>query len=217
MVLAAAPGGGQAMTAPRTLDVSQLPDYSISNQDPLWWGQLLLAFIEGTMFAILIANYFYFRLSVDSWPPPGTQIPSLLLPSLSVFLLLVSCVGSYRASEAAKKDDSKGMVLGLAINLLLGCAAMVLRGFAWASLNFNQAADIHGSIVWTILGLHTLDAVADLAFTAVLLVILLLGRNSAKARLGVHVDTIVWYFVVLIWLPLYVVVYWGPRIVGTPR
>jgi cytochrome c oxidase subunit 3 len=205
------------MTARRTLDVSHLNDYSISNQDPLWWGQLLLASIEGTMFAILIANYFYFRLSVDTWPPPGTQMPPVLVPSISLFLLLVSCIGTYYASEAAKVDDRRGMTYGMAFNLVTGSAAMVLRGYAWASLNFDHAADIHGSVVWTILGLHTLDAFADMVFTVVLLAIVLLGRQGPKTRLGVHVDSVVWYFVVLIWVPLYVVVYWGPRIVGVPR
>ena len=47
------------MTPARTLDVSGLPAFEISNRAPLWWGQLLLAVIEGTVFCILIAVYFY--------------------------------------------------------------------------------------------------------------------------------------------------------------
>lgn len=205
------------MTAQRTLDISHLPDFSISSEAPLWWGQLLLTFIEGTMFAILIAMYFYYRLRVDTWPPPGTQLPPVLLPGIGVGLLLVSCLGSYRASEAAKRDDRWSMIAWLVFNLAFAVAAMVVRGFTWASLNFTQASDIHGSLVWTILGLHSLDAVADILFTVVLLIILLLGRHGPDTRLGVHVDSVVWYFVVLIWIPLYVVVFWGPRLVGGPR
>lgn len=204
------------MIAQRTLDVSDLPDYSISNQAPLWWGQLLLTFIEGTMFAILIAMYFYYRLSVDVWPPPGTQLPPLVVPSITVVMLLISCIGSYRASEAAKVDNRPGMIGWLVFNIVFAIADMILRIWAWSILNFNQATDIHGSIFWTILGLHTLDAVADILFTVVLLVILLIGVSGPRQRLGVHVDSIVWYFVVLIWIPLYVVLYWGPRFVGVP-
>jgi cytochrome c oxidase subunit III len=33
--------------------------------------------------------------------------------------------------------------------------------------------------------------------------------------LGVHVDSVVWYFLVAIWIPIYVVIYWGPRILET--
>ena len=199
------------MIAPRVLDVSDLPGESISSEAPLWRGQLLLTFIEGTMFAVLIAMYFYYRSTVDVWPPPGTRMPSQLLPALSLLLLIVSCLDSYRASEAAKRDEPRGMVLWLGFNVLFGLAAMVVRAVSWASFNFTQAADVHGSVVWTILGLHSLDAVADLLFTIALIVAILRGHRGPPQRLGVHVDSVVWYFVVLIWIPLYVVVYWGRR------
>ena len=176
----------------------------------------MLAFIEGAMFAILIAMYFYYRSTVDVWPPPGTRMPSQLLPALSLLLLVVSCLGSYRASESAKRDDPRGMVRWLGFNLLFGIAAMAVRAVSWASLNFTQAADVHASMVWTILALHSLDAVADLLFTLALIVLLLRGYRGPPQRLGVHVDSLVWYFVVLIWIPLYVVVHWGPKLVGTP-
>ncbi len=205
------------MIAQRAIDVSDLPDHDISSQAPLWWGQFLLTFIEGTMFAILIAMYFYYRLQLDVWPPPGTQLPPVLLPTIALALLIVSCLGSYRASEAAKADDGRGMVLWLVFNLVFGFAAMAVRAFSWSLLNFNQAADIHGSLVWTILGLHTLDAVADLFLTVALVALLLAGRRGPRQRLGVHVDSIVWYFIVSIWIPLYLVVYWAPRWVEYPR
>src|SRR5579883_47875 len=205
------------MTAQRTLDVSHLPDHSISSEAPLWWGQMLLAAIEGTMFAILIAMYFYYRLSLDVWPPRPTELPPVLLPTIVLVLLIVSCLGSYRASEAAKGDDRGGMSRWLLFNLGFGLAAMLARGFEWAALPFTWAADIHGSLVWTILALHTLDVAADLIFTVVLLVLLPQGYHGPRQRLRVHVDSVVWYFLVLIWIPLYVVIYWGPRLVRAPR
>ena len=59
------------MTGPRVLDVSSLPAYDISNKAPLWWGQLLMCLIEASLLLLLVAMYFYVRLSVDMWPPPG--------------------------------------------------------------------------------------------------------------------------------------------------
>jgi hypothetical protein len=38
------------MSPSQTIDVSNLPDYEISNNTPLWWGQVLMAVIELTMF-----------------------------------------------------------------------------------------------------------------------------------------------------------------------
>ena len=71
--------------------------------------------------------------------------------------------------------------------------------------------------MWDILFLHTYDVVADLLVTAVLMVIVAIGRDGPKERIGVHVDSVLWYFLVGIWIPMYVVVYWGPRLVGAGR
>lgn len=204
------------MTARRTLDVGHLPPYDISSNAPLWWGQLVLGAIETTMLSILIACYFYSRLSVDMWPPPGVQIPAVTLPTIALVLLLASCIGSYWASEAAKKDDRRGMISGMLFNVVLALAAMTLRIIEWNSLNFTWESDIHGSYMWAFLGLHTFDVFADLIFTLVLILTLADGRYGPKQRLGVHVDSVVWYVLVGVWIPIYVVIYWAPRFAGAP-
>jgi cytochrome c oxidase subunit 3 len=203
------------MTESKSIDVSHLPPYEISNQAPLWWGQLLLAAIEGMMFCILIAAYFYVRLRVDVWPPPGDQYPHKLLPTLALIPLLVSCLGTYWASEAAKKDDRAGMIKGMLVNLALAIVFFVMRVMDWYSLNFSYKADAFGTYMWTFLAVHTYDYVADVIFTLVLFVIVLFGRHGPKVRIGVHVDSVVWYFLVIIWVPLYIVVYWGPKFMET--
>jgi len=205
------------MTAQRSIDVAHLPIGDVSDQAPLWWGQLILAFIEASMFFILLAMYFYIRLSYDMWPPPGVQLPHVGLATLALVPLIVSAIGSYLASEAAKKNDRGGMMLGLGLNLILATTFTVLRGVSWYSFNFNWKTGAYGSIVWAIMWLHTVDTVADMIFTAILLLLLALGYTGVKQRLGVHVDSILWYFIILIWLPLYVAIYWGPYIVGAPK
>lgn len=202
------------MTPARVVDVSGLLPYEISNQSLLWCGQALMCVIEGSVFCILIAVYFYARLSVDVWPPPGTQLPDVVLPSFALIPLIASCAGSYWASEAAKKASRGGMITGLVLNLALAIVFLCMRAVEWRSFTFTWSSDVHGSIVWTILFVHTLDVVADLLMTAVLAVIVISGRYGEKQRLGVHVDSVIWYFLVGIWLPLYAVVYWGPRLVG---
>lgn len=203
------------MIAQRTLDVSELPAGSVSSHAPLWWGQLLLAFIEASMFFILLAMYFYIRLSMDIWPPPGIM-PKLGPSTLALIPLILSAFGSYIASEAAKKNDRGGMLLGLGLNIVIATLFLVARGFAWGEWNFNWRATAYGSIMWGIMYLHTIDAVADVILTLCLLIVVALGYTGVKQRLGVHVDSLLWYFIVLIWIPAYIVLYWGPRYVGAP-
>jgi len=202
------------MSEPRTLDVSGLPPYDISNQSPLFWGQALMCLIEGSLLCILIATYFYLRLGVDVWPGPGIHLPVLTYSSWALLPLIASCAGSYLASEGAKKNSRSEMLWGLGINLALAITFLVLRGLEWNSLNFTWASDAHGSIVWSILFLHSYDIIADLLYTAVLMVIVASGRYGPRQRIGVHVDSVLWYFLVAIWIPLYGVVYWAPRLIG---
>lgn len=204
------------MTSPRTLDVSELSPCLISNKSPLWWGQLLMCFIEGSVLFMLIAMYFYLRLSVDVWPPPGTQLPHRLLPTLALIPLLVSAAGSYWASEAAKKNDRWGMLKGMGLNVALGIGFLSLQFAAAKTLNFNWRTDVHGSIFWSVLFLHSLDTVGDILYTAVLIYAVASNRYGQKQRLGIHADSVLWYFIVAIWFPLYLVLFWGPHIVGAP-
>jgi cytochrome c oxidase subunit III len=200
----------------RSLDVADLPVYSISNRAPLWWGQLLMCAIEGSMFCMLIAIYFYLRLGVDVWPPPGVELPLLTLPTLALAPLAISTLGSYWASEAAKKDSRRGMIVALALNFGTGTLFLVFRFAEWRTFNFTWSTDAHGTVVWSILFLHTLDVIADLLMTLMLAIIVASGKYGPKQRLGVHVDSVIWYFLAGIWLPLYGLIYWGPRIVGSP-
>jgi len=203
------------MTPVHTVDVSDLPPYEISVGAPLWWGQILLCVIEGTMFSILIAMYFYLRLSLDVWPPPGVGPLRLDLPTVALVPLVLSAIGSYVASEGAKKNRTDMMLAGMGANLALAGVFLALRFLEWRNFNFTWAADVHGTLVWSILFLHTFDVAADLLMTVALVVIVAVGRGGPKQRIGVHVDSVVWYFLVLIWFPLYAVIYWGPRLVGT--
>ena len=205
------------MTQDRTLDVSHLPDYEISSRSPLWWGQLLMCVIEGCLFCTLIAIYFYLRLRLDVWPPPGVRLPPITISTLAIVPLLLSCIGSYWASEAAKKEDRKGMIRGMGLNLGLGVVFVILRALEWSRLNFTWASDVHGSIVWAILFIHTYDVIVDLLLTTALLVIVIAGRDGPRQRVAVHADGALWYFLVAIWLPMYVAIVWSPHMGGAPR
>jgi cytochrome c oxidase subunit III len=108
------------------------------------------------------------------------------------------------------------MLWGLSLNIALATIFLAMRAIEWHSLNFTWSSDAHGSIVWAILFLHTYDIVSDQLATIVLLVIIARGGYHERHRLGVHVDGGLWYFLMASWLPLYFLIYWGPRILGTP-
>src|SRR5436190_15964170 len=113
------------------LDVSTLPKAVMDHRAPIWWGNVLMLFIESTMFAILLAAYFYIRPNFDSWPPPqSNKLPFELrpLPELgwSTFLLvwlLVAIFPMLWASRCCLSMDARAVRLGMIATVLMGIIA----------------------------------------------------------------------------------------------
>ena len=101
------------MSERRTLDVSGLPPYDISNQSPLFWGQVLMCLIEGSLLCMLIATYFYLRLGVDVWPGPGVHLPGLTFSSWALLPLIASCVGFVSGKRGGEEEQPLRNALGL--------------------------------------------------------------------------------------------------------
>ncbi len=129
----------------------------------------------------------------------------------------MSGYAAYYAGEAAKRDDRSGMLLGMISNVVLGVVFLAMRFAELKTVNFTWSTDVHGSIFWSILVIHTLDAVGDLLYTMVLIAAVALGRYGQRERVGVHADSVVWFFIIFMWLPFYVVAYGGPYLLGAPR
>jgi cytochrome c oxidase subunit I+III len=61
------------------------------------------------------------------------------------------------------------------------------------------------------MGTHLLHLVTDGLDSIVLLALMLVGPVEGKRFVDVSENALYWYFVVALWVPTYVVVYWVPR------
>src|SRR5215213_9545209 len=118
------------------IDVSELPHHEFDTYDPVWWGNNGLLAIETSMFAILIATYFYLRQNFPLWPPPLAQLTAPLrpLPELSyatanTILLVLSCIPMIIGDVSARRGNKPLTQLMLGICVLCGVVAIVLRSF----------------------------------------------------------------------------------------
>jgi cytochrome c oxidase subunit 1/cytochrome c oxidase subunit I+III len=195
---------------PSTLDVRGLPSFGFGSRSLMWWATVGLMLIEGTAFALAIAMYFYLRAVNAVWPmhaPP----PTLLWGSLNTAVLIASMVPNELARRAANKGNREGARLWLVICLAFALIFLVLRGFEFAALNAMWYANAYGSIVWLLLGLHTTHLITDTVDTAVLAALLYIGPYEGKRLVDTSENAVYWYFVVLSWLPIYLVIYLVPR------
>lgn len=202
-----------APLAPATsLDVSALPSLRLGRRSLLWWGNVGMITIESTMFALLIAAYFYLRSDVVHWPPPTVSVPGLGLPLLNLALIVVSALPMHISDKRAEEHDRAGVILWLGIGILFGLGIIVVRGVILRTLDVKWNQNAYGSIVWTILALHASHLFASTVESIGLWLYFVLGRVEEKHFLYARVDTLYWYFVVAAWLPLFAVLYLSPRL-----
>jgi len=201
------------------LNCSELPEHAFDGRAPIWWGNLLLLAIESTMFGIVIACYFYFHQNFSYWPPPRNvppttydTAPDLLAPTSNVILLLLSCVPMYLLDRAARAGKIKAVRIAIVVSIIFGAAAVALRCFEFRDIHFKWDANAYGSIVWAVLSLHFAHLITGTLETAVLGAYVFAKGLDAKHRVDLTVTAVYWYWIVGVWIPLYAILYWGPRL-----
>jgi cytochrome c oxidase subunit III len=195
------------------LDVSPLRTYGFGPHSVVWLGQMWMALIESVLFLMALATYFYIRLQFTHWPPPGNNVPSLVLPTVNVVILLLSCIPMHIADKAVLKCEWRPTIIATAITIAMGGVYLALRFVEWRRFDFAWDTNIYGSIVWFILGLHTAHVIAALLETTFLLYLALIGKRDERVRQGMNVDEIYWFFVVGTGILLYGVIYVAPMVI----
>ncbi|HMQ31788.1 MAG TPA: cytochrome c oxidase subunit 3 [Chloroflexaceae bacterium] len=196
---------------PRIIPADALPVNLSDKRAPVWWGVLMLILIELTVFAALVASYFYLKFHAPVWPPDGIEPPDLLLPSINAGILLVSSLPVWWADRSIRKGDTRALKLGLAIGFVLGATFLVLKVIEYAGNDYTWATNAYGSIVWTITGFHSAHVLILLIKTLVVLVLAFRGYFSERRNVGVQANGLYWHFVVVVWIPLFATLYLSPR------
>ena len=196
----------------QVIDAAALPDHAFGSRSIMWWATMAIIAIEGTVFALAIASYFYLQGNEEAWPPPNTALPGLLWPTVNVVILLVSLWPNEMVKRAAEDMRPADTRRWMVVADLFAVAFVIVRAIEYRHLNVSWDSNAYGSATWTLLTLHTLHLVTDLADTLVLTV-LMFTHHGEKPRRFVDVaeNAFYWYFVVLTWIPIYVVLYWVPR------
>ena len=194
------------------LDLRGLPDVVFGPRDVMWWGTLCFIIIEGFTLVLCAAAYVYLTQNFSTWPPRNTPLPSLGAPSLQVLVMLVSLYPAWWTSNAARRFDLGRVRIGLIVSTAFGLAIVGLR--AWellVSLNVKWDANAYGSAQWLVLGLHGSLLLIELAEIAGMALLFWLAPVEEKHMSDVTDLGFYWYFMVLSWLPLYVLCFWLPR------
>lgn len=161
-----------------------------------WWGAALLVATEATLFACLIATYFYLRFRTDEWPLGGIEKPSVTLPLLFTAMLVATSVPMFCSVRAAKGGAVRAAwwLLLLATVVQAGYLGLQIHLMVDDLHSFSPQANAYGSIYYALIATHHAHVAVGLAIDAWLL--WKLARGITNYRLiALRVAAFYWYFV----------------------
>lgn len=195
-----------------TQDVSDLPTHAFSHRSLTWWGIIGFMVIEGTAFALTIAAYFFLMSQEQEWAPRPWLPPNLLAGTLFTIVMLLSEIPNTMIKRAAAKYDVAAIRRLLPVIVGIGLVLLVIRGFEFNSLNVMWYDNAYGSIIWALLLLHTTHIGTDWMDSVVLWRLMRTPHGEAPRRVvDTDENSLYWRFVWLAWIPIYLLIYWVPR------
>jgi cytochrome c oxidase subunit III len=193
------------------VDLSHLATFGSGPRSSTWWGTLGFVALEGTGFALAAGAYLYLAYIAPGWPLSAPS-PNHWPGTIVTILLLASIVPNHILNGFAKKYEMLPVRIGLLVMCAFGIAPLIVRWFEFPALNIYWDTNAYGSMLWVLLGLHTTHLLTDVGDTIVLTVLMFTRHGYAGRRFGdVEDNVFYWDFVVLAWLPIYVLIYWIPR------
>jgi len=144
------------------------------------------------------------------------EIPSIFL--YSTIIVLLSSITMIWAYQAAKKDDIKGIKLGLSATIILGTAFMISQYMGWLVLsdqglhfvNPKYGDKVSASFLIAIAAIHLIHILAGIIYLIVMLINSFRYKIHKKNTLQMSMCNTYWHFVGFLWVYLYMFLYFAP-------
>lgn len=195
------------------MDVSDLPTTAFDSRDLVWWGTVGFVVIEGFTLVLCSVAYLYLTENFPSWPPYGTMKPSLGAPIAQVVVMLASLWVVWRLGRAAHARDLPGTRAWLTVASVFSSAMVSIR--AWEltqSLNVRWDANAYGSAQWLVVGAHATLLAIQMVEVIGVAAIFWIGPVEKKHFSDAADVAFYWAFIVLAWLPLFLLCFVMPRL-----
>lgn len=196
-----------------TDDLSDLPTHKFGPSSLTWWGIIGYMIVEGGFFFLAFAAYFFLMGHEQGWPPEGRKAPDLLAGTLFTIIILLSEIPNTAIKKAAREGDVPTIRRLMPVIIGAGVVLLIVRGLEFNSLNVRWTDDAYGSIIWALLFLHTTHLLTDWGDTIVLWALMKTPLGYEGRRLvDTDENSLYWRYVWLLWIPIYIMIYWIPRL-----
>jgi heme/copper-type cytochrome/quinol oxidase subunit 3 len=206
-VTAAAGSISGAVPAPDVVTPTTAPGYGTA-----WWGMVALIMTEATIFAGLLASYFFLRAASKQWPPPGVELPPLRLALVFSVVLWGSSAPVVWAEHAIKRGRLGAVRAGLLVSAVMGAGFLGYTLHDFDSLTFGWRDHAYGSIFYTTVGLHALHVFVGLLMSVIVQIKAWQGKFSAERHVTLQMFGLYWHFVDAVWVFVFASLIVSPHI-----
>ena len=192
-----------------------LPDHAMGPRSFSWWGMVLFICTEATLFALLIASYFYLRFRGGViWPPDGIAKPTLSTVSVMTPILLLSSIPVHLGELAVKKGHMLRARFGFLLGWLMGATFLIIqlaKEYPDTLKLFTPRTDVYGSLFFSLTGLHGLHVFVGLMMSLWIQIRLWKGAYTPERHVSVQNFTTYWHFVDVVWIFVFGTIYLSPH------
>lgn len=165
-----------------------------------WWGVVATIATEASIFAALLAAYFYVRATSSTWPQGGLEEPKLGRISLFTIVLLASSAPLPVAERAIRDGALRRARVALAVNFGLGALFLANQAIEYRDLTFGIRDNAYASLFYLVTGLHGLHVLVGLGLCAVVQAKAWTGRLGPDRHGILTVFSLYWHFVDVVWV-----------------
>lgn len=179
---------------------------------PMFYGMIFLALTEAAELMGTLVVYFYLRSSTNDWPPGDMPLPHLLIPTLGTLVMLLALIPSYLDEKAVKKNDRRGVIINLVLEVVLQVAFIALLWYHLKTLPFKWDDNAYASVYWISIIL-TLIFTGATAFEGIFLIAQAVrGFYNAERHWALDVDGLSNYVGTAQWILVYLTIFISPYI-----
>ena len=194
-----------------------LPHVASGPRSLSWWGMVLLIATEATLFALLIASYWYLRFRAGPvWPPQGIEKPALGLPIGMSIILWSSSIPAHIADKGIQKGSQARLRWGLFVSFLLGLTFLLLqvvKEYPDALTKHPPSSGAYGTLFFALTGLHGLHVFVGLMISLWIQIRAWQGAFDEHRHVSVQNFAMYWHFVDTVWVFVLATIYLSPHFI----
>lgn len=165
---------------------------------------------ETMLFSAMIGAYVLFRYSTPVWPPPGLPSLPLGVTWANTVVLMVSGLTMLGALRSVRRDDTQGLMRGLAVTAILGAVFLAVQGSEWVRLvnhGLTVSTGPYGTTFYVLIGMHGVHVLGAMVWLAGVAIGARQGRYDAQRFGTVEMCAVYWFYVCALWIVLFSLVY----------